>query len=126
MARNQPKGVIPPELKEHCWKPGQSGNPKGRPKKVKFIPEILEKIAQEEGTSDGMTKIEVVLRKVFQYALEGKSWAVQFIADRTEGKALQSVMNINIEEGDIDGAIEEELEKLARIIIEQKRKKKDE
>ncbi len=28
--------------------------------------------------------------KVFQYALEGKHWAVQFIADRTEGKPKES------------------------------------
>jgi len=32
------------------------------------------------------------LRKVFQYALEGKSWAVQFIAERMEGKAKEHII----------------------------------
>ena len=81
------------------FKPGQSGNPKGRPPKVRCIPDILRKIGEEEGTKDGQeTKLDVVMRKVFKYALDGKSWAVQFIADRTEGKAVERVMQ--------DGSIE--------------------
>ena len=64
---------------------------KGRPKGSLSIPDILRKIGDEEGITDGKSKLDVVLYKVFQYALEGKSWAVQFIADRTEGKALERV-----------------------------------
>jgi len=63
----------------------------GRPKGVQSIPDILKKISDEEGTMDGLSKLEVVMRKVFQYAVEGKPWAVQFIADRTEGKALERI-----------------------------------
>ena len=73
------------------FKPGVSGNPIGRPKGSQSIPDILRKIGDEEGTTDGKSKLDVVLYKVFQYALEGKSWAVQFIADRTEGKAREYV-----------------------------------
>jgi hypothetical protein len=73
------------------FKPGHSGNPNGRPPKARCIPDILQKIGEEEGTIDGMDKLEVVMRKVFQYALEGKSWAVEFIANRTEGKAKEYV-----------------------------------
>lgn len=64
---------------------------KGRPKGSRSIPDILRKIAEEEGTTEGITKLEVVLRQVFRYALEGKSWAVEFIANRTEGKPHQSI-----------------------------------
>lgn len=64
---------------------------KGRPKGSQSIPDILRKIGEEEGSTDGKTKLDVVLRKVFGYALEGKGWAVQFIADRTEGKAIETV-----------------------------------
>ena len=71
------------------WKPGESGNPNGRPLKIKTIPDILNKIGEEEGTVDGKTKLDVIMYKVFQFALEGKPWAVQFIADRTEGKAKE-------------------------------------
>ena len=31
------------------------------------------------------------MRKVFEYALQGKSWAVEFIAERTEGKVRQAL-----------------------------------
>ena len=74
------------------FKAGVSGNPKGRPKGSRSIPDILRKISDEEGTLDGMDKLEVVMRKVFQYALEGKSWAVQFIAERMEGKAKEHII----------------------------------
>ena len=55
-----------------------------------------------------MTKIEVVLRQVFKYALEGKSWAVEFIANRTEGRPHQTlgisdVTDEPIKVFDIDG-----------------------
>jgi hypothetical protein len=73
------------------FKSGVSGNPNGRPKGVQSIPDILRKIGDEEGTTDGKSKLDVVMYKVFQYALEGKPWAVQFIADRTEGKALDRI-----------------------------------
>ena len=64
----------------------------GRPKGRQSIPDILRKIGDEEGTLDGEhSKLDVVLRKVFEYALEGKHWAVQFIADRTEGRPLQAI-----------------------------------
>jgi len=73
------------------FKSGVSGNPSGRPKGVQSIPDILRKIGEEEGTQDGKSKLDVIMYKVFQFALEGKPWAVQFIADRTEGKALERV-----------------------------------
>jgi hypothetical protein len=73
------------------FKKGQSGNPNGRPKKINTIPDILRKIGDEEGTADGKSKLDVIMNKVFQFALEGKPWAVQFIADRTEGKAKEFI-----------------------------------
>jgi len=73
------------------FKAGVSGNPNGRPKGKQSIPDLLRKIGEEEGTVDGVDKLEVVMRKVFQYAVEGKPWAVQFIADRTEGKAKEFI-----------------------------------
>ena len=54
------------------------------------IPDILRKIASQEGKIKGMTKLEIVLENVFQFAMDGRPWAVQFIADRTEGKPHQS------------------------------------
>ena len=63
----------------------------GRPKGIQSIPDILRKIGDEDGTVDGKSKLDVIMYMVFSYALEGKPWAVQFIADRTEGRALERV-----------------------------------
>lgn len=71
---------------------------KGRPKGSVSISDLLRKIGEEEGTKDGhYTKLDVVMRKVFNYAIEGKAWAVQFIADRTEGKALERIQTQEVE-----------------------------
>lgn len=81
-----------PAQKRTQFKKGQSGNPNGRPKRELCIPDILRKIGREPGTVDGkFTKLDIVLRKVFEYALDGQPWAVAFIADRTEGRAIQKV-----------------------------------
>ena len=70
----------------------QNINRAGKPKGIQQIPDILRKIGEEDGLKDGSkTKLDVVMTRVFGYALEGKPWAVQFIADRTEGKALERI-----------------------------------
>ena len=74
-------------FKEAQWKKGESGNPKGRPKKELTIPHILREILNEE--IDGKTRSEIIMQRVVQKAYDGDSWAVQFIADRTEGKPSQ-------------------------------------
>ena len=80
------------------FKPGISGNPSSRPKGIQSIPDILRKIGDEEGTVDGLNKLEVVLRKVFGFAVEGKSWAVQFIADRTEGRSVERIQTQEVKD----------------------------
>lgn len=79
------------------FKPGLSGNPSGRPPKIKCIPDILLSIGEEEiDTKEGnISKLEAVLRMVFKKAFEGQNWAVQFIADRTEGKAVERTADVS-------------------------------
>ena len=81
-------------MAKHLWKPGESGNPAGRPKKHHTIPDILQRIGEEQGTKvpiaeGGPTKLDVIMQQVFKFAAEGKSWAVQFLAERTEGKVME-------------------------------------
>ncbi len=73
------------------FKKGQSGNPKGRPKGSSSLKDILRRIGIEELEGTDMTKDEAIMRKVYKLAFEGQPWAVQFIADRKEGKPHQSV-----------------------------------
>jgi len=80
------------------FKPGVSGNPKGRPLKRQSIPDILLRIGKQPGTKDGkMTKLDVVMIQVCKFAVEGRPWAVDFIANRTEGKPRQQI-DINLDD----------------------------
>ena len=75
---------------------GKSGNPKGRPKKAKCIPDILRSITSEK--ADGYeTKLHQILNNVVNQAVKGDQWSIQFVADRMEGKPAQ-VINQTIEE----------------------------
>lgn len=87
------------------FKPGQSGNPHGRPKKIRHIPDILARITSERlppqhraaiaklfpEISNRPTFLEAILRIVVQKALKGESWAVEFVAERTEGKVVTPI-----------------------------------
>lgn len=85
------------------FKPGKSGNPKGRPKGSTSIKDILRRIGIESLEGTDMTKDEAIMRKVYKLAFDGQPWAVQFIADRKEGKPHQS---IDITEHEPDEVIE--------------------
>lgn len=92
-------------LRKYQFKKGHSGNPKGRPEKARCIPDILQKIGSEKlggvalelvkryfpKAARNWTFEEAALRMTYLHALRGKSWAVQFIAERTEGKVVQPV-----------------------------------
>jgi hypothetical protein len=73
------------------FKKGQSGNPKGRPKGTTTLNSLLKKIGSEEVKGTDADKLEFIMRKVFDFAVKGESWAVHFIADRLEGKPKQTV-----------------------------------
>ena len=84
-------------------------NKNGRPKGTSSIPDLLRKIGEEPVPDElkeklknefksenlqGLSLQEAVLRTTYLYAVSGKPWAVQFIADRTEGKPI---MTMNLE-----------------------------
>jgi len=84
------------------WVKGVSANPLGRPKKVKCIPDILRKIGdmiapddiQEKmrkrfHTKQKLTMQQAVLMLTYDLAAHGVAWAVEFVAERTEGKTTQ-------------------------------------
>ena len=83
--------------------PGKSGNLKGRPKKGFAIADILNDIGDEktvqliDGKEVKITKRKLLMINTYQRAIAGESWAVQFIADRIEGKARQ-IMEIDIDQ----------------------------
>jgi len=78
----------------------------GRPKGSQTIAGMLKQIGQEDVPpelkervdklfhqvdTEDMTLMEAIMRTTMIYAVQGKQWAVQFIADRTEGRPIQTI-----------------------------------
>lgn len=87
--------AIPPE--EHKFKPGQSGNPNGRPKGARSLSTILREMLEEEidvnidGVKSRKQFQEVIIRKLLKKANDGDMRAIEHIFDRIEGKAKQNL-----------------------------------
>ena len=82
-------------------KKGEVRNPNGRPKKDLAIADILNSIGDEEitnqTTGEVITKRRAVLHTIYSAALKGDLNAAKFIADRTEGKPIETVRTQEIE-----------------------------
>jgi len=85
-------------------KPAKKGepsrNPSGRPRKEFCIPDILRRILDEESSysADKETNLEVICRKAIDLAQGGDKDARNWIADRTEGKALERVVKQKVKD----------------------------
>ena len=88
----------------HRFKPGQSGNPGGRPKGLKYLSEHLRELAQKfcknpdhehDGklTNDECVAWAIVKAAQGDFSKGGKpdTFAVQIYAERTEGKVKEVV-----------------------------------
>ena len=70
------------------WKPGQSGNPRGRlPEKL--FADQLRIVLFEEDKVAGKCKMRVIAEKLVEQAMAGEGWAIQQVADRIDGKPAQ-------------------------------------
>ena len=80
------KGKAPP----HAWKPGQSGNPSGRPKDQFSFMGILRSALAEENKS-GHSVGERIVRRYIKLALQGNQQAAEALMARIDGKPAQSL-----------------------------------
>ena len=72
-------------IKEHGFKPGQSGNPKGRPADIKYVSEALrDLLASDKTLADKLAK------KLASRALKN-SYDLNLLFERTEGKVTQPI-----------------------------------
>jgi hypothetical protein len=77
------------------WKPGESGNPSGRPRRTaisEIYAELLEMPLPEElrnrlKRSEGITFVKALALGVLEKALDGNLAAVREVREATEGKA---------------------------------------
>ncbi len=83
MARNQSCVGYKRPPKKHCWKKGQSGNPKGRPQGHRNLAAALTAVLHEsvsmavEGEAREMTKLEAVTRQLVDKAVAGDPRVMQ-------------------------------------------------
>ncbi len=93
----------PDNIKGHEFKPGQSGNPAGRPKGIPNSKTILQRfLALEEkianpvtGVEESMSQLEIMYLKQIAKARKGDLQAMKEVIDRYEGKAGQTIdMNL--------------------------------
>ena len=81
-------------------KKGEIRNPYGRPKKNLHIPDILNKLGENKippnlldrfkntpEVLNSPNRLQALMELVYNMALKGNEWAIEFIAERTEGKA---------------------------------------
>lgn len=94
--------------KPNSWKPGQSGNPKGAPKRSWTWSGELEK-AVEKANLEGRRIKEVIAESLIAEALKGNVNAHKAIMDRMDGMPKQDITS--------DG---EKLESIQVIIVEDK------
>ena len=70
------------------WKPGQSGNPKGRPKKADCLTSLLKAEIQKIDPEDkeGRTHMELIVLATMRLAKAGNSVAFKELWDRLDGR----------------------------------------
>lgn len=78
----------------HLWKPGQSGNPNGRPKRGNTMADLLRKCLEAEGKNKLTAKQEII-EKLLDLAKNGDMVAIKTILERIDGKAIDK-MEINM------------------------------
>ena len=67
-------------------KPGESGNPKGRPINKPFFDALNRAIKQDDAK-----RVRLAAEKLLDAAAEGEPWALGMLADRLDGKAAQTI-----------------------------------
>jgi len=77
------------------FKPGQSGNPHGRPKKAEALTEILrlelDKCDVEYGEDEVISGKEAIARRLKEMAVRGDPVAIKYIYDRLDGRPRESL-----------------------------------
>lgn len=70
---------------------GKSGNPKGRPKKIPELKEVLTRVMGED--KDGITAMEAIFMQLRKKAASGDIRAIQILLEYAYGKPKQIISN---------------------------------
>lgn len=94
------------------WKPGQSGNPSGRPK-TKPFKEAIRRAVEAAGTDT--EKLDRLATALYAKALEGDVSAIREIGDRLDGKVAQAIIG-----GDEEDPAVQHIHRIERVIVRPK------
>ena len=95
---NTPVNTLPPAMEERKWKPGESGNPSGRPKK-KPITEMYERILSNP---EHLAAIELATVNALKKGNMAFVLQLREVTDRIEGKITQPIeANLNVNLADL-------------------------
>ena len=75
-------------IEPHRFKKGQSGNPKGRPKKLPALDVLMAEVLGD--TTRGKDYATAILEAMRRKALKGDTKAAEILLDRAYGKPKQS------------------------------------
>lgn len=91
-------------MPKQLWKPGQSGNPKGRPKGQLYLGTYLQRALNESITLANGTKIkaaDAVVKKAINAALQGDTQMIKLLFDRIDGPPVQKTEVTGAEGSDL-------------------------
>ncbi len=98
--------------KDGTFAPGWKGGP-GRPKIGQSYADIIR--SQMDEVKDGKTEKERLVSKIKELALKGTPWAVEWLADRDEGKSAVNV-NLNQKRNPLSNLTDEEIREMLEAI----------
>lgn len=103
----RPKSKLTPEMEIRKWKPGQSGNPSGRPKND---------IAQQIAAAIFSQNPELIYQAFSQALKKGNAYAFQVLSERAYGK-LKETKEVthkyeDVADNDLQGEIDSILQRL--------------
>src|SRR5262249_55634659 len=81
----------------HAWKPGQSGNPAGRPKSRTLSEHLRDRLKEQFPSRSDATYGRMVAEALVDRAINGDVMAIREVYDRVEGKPKQTI-DVNVEE----------------------------
>ena len=74
----------PKQFAPYLFKPGQSGNPNGRPRKPTFTEVCREYLGDAYDSKSDTTRMQMLVRTLFANALEGDTKAAKLILERVD------------------------------------------
>lgn len=94
-------------LKKHWWKPGQTGNPDGRPR-TRIFTDMMREVLKDKIATDPQkrTKLRLMCEAMVNEAIKGNARAFKESRDTVDGRPVQALELSGADGGPIDLDVE--------------------